>query len=65
MIAGYPGDEPYNELDVIDWSIKTLMLADGDRDHMNGSALNCNQSMVVCSLLRHLRTKLYPEATPI
>jgi len=65
MTKTYPGDEPYNELDVIDWSIRTMLLADGDRDHMNSSAMTCNQSMVVCSLLRHLRAKLYPNAQPI
>jgi hypothetical protein len=36
---------------------KMILLADGDRDHGNPSALTCNQSMVSLHLLRELKIR--------
>ncbi len=49
-------------LEELDAAIHLMLLKDGDRDHMNGSYLNVEQSMEICILLRHMRHQLYPEA---
>lgn len=35
-----------------DAAIELLLLKDGDRDHMNHSAITCEQSMAIVDLLR-------------
>lgn len=42
-------------LPLIDTSINLLLLKDGDRDHMNHSAINCEQSMAIVEVLRRCR----------
>ena len=37
-------------------------LKDGDRDHMNSSALTVEQTMDICALLRDVKHQLFPEA---
>ncbi len=49
-------------LEELDEAIHLMLLKDGDRDHMNGSDLNVEQSMAICILLQHVRHQLYPEA---
>ena len=49
-------------LELLDEAIHLMLLKDGDRDHMNSSALTVEQSMDICALLRDVRRHLYPEA---
>jgi hypothetical protein len=48
-------------LQLLNEAIHLLTLKDGDRDHMNSSALTVEQSMDICALLRDVRHQLYPE----
>ena len=48
-------------LQLLNEAIHLLVLKDGDRDHMNPSALTVEQSMDICALLRDVRHQLYPE----
>lgn len=54
-----------NTFDNLNAAIHLMLLKDGDRDHDNSSALNVEQSMAICTLLRSVRNQLYPEAPPI
>ena len=48
-------------LEALDAAIRLMLLKDGDRDHMNPSALTVEQSMMICNLLKQLRHQLYPD----
>lgn len=52
------GEDLITAEQVFDRVEKMILLADGDRDHGNRSALTCNQSMVALHLLRHLKDLL-------
>lgn len=49
-------------LELLDAAIHLLALKDGDRDHMNSSALTVEQTMDICALLRDVKHQLFPEA---
>ena len=49
-------------LEELDTAIKLMLRCDGDRDHMNSSYLNVEQSMAICIFLQRVRHQLYPEA---
>jgi hypothetical protein len=36
----------------LDNAVQLMLQKDGDRDHMNRSDLNCEQSMAICGLLK-------------
>lgn len=42
---------------------RTVIRADGDRDHMNHSDLNCEQSVAMARLMTAIADKLSPEGT--
>lgn len=48
-------NDPVTVDQVFDACVTMILRADGDRDHMNPSALNCNQSMVILATMRKLQ----------
>lgn len=36
----------------LDYAVQLMLEKDGDRDHMNRSDLNCEQSMAICGILK-------------